>query len=672
MAKAVKQANDFFNNMRRTEGSLSRQGLFAAPGTEEGRHQNFLGNEPESQKLNSMGQMVMQIAQALAKLMGLNLNQAEQAFQAVPFANSVTGTCPSSVSCFQSKYRTIDGSCNNQQHTDWGKAFTAYNRLLVPEYEDKFDAPRVTGSSGQPLPSARLVSSTAARDAGVDSRSLSLMAMQWGQFLDHDLTSAATSRSEDGSSIKCCGPEFTANPSLLHPACFPIAVPSNDPFYAREGKTCMSFVRSASAPRMNCAFGPREQLNQLSSYIDAGMVYGNTESKTSQVRAFQSGMLKTSIVAGQSFLPQSGGSCGIPQNKQQKCFTAGDGRINVQANLVVMHALFVRHHNNIANQLQQLNPTWNDETLFQETRRIVAAQVQHITYNEFLPVVLGQTQMNNLGIRPTDQGYSNTYNPDTNAQIISSFSTAAYRMHTLIPKSMDFVDSSGSMVGKMDLSETFNNPSVLYEKDAFGKLTNGLVTQPAGAYDQFHTDQISNHLFRPFGAASGLDLVAINIQRGRDHGLPGYNKFRSSCGLSPITSWGQMRNEMKPAAAEALQSLYASPDDVDLYIAGISERTAGDGLLGPTFACIVGEQFKRLKNGDRFWYENGGQPHSFSQQQLLELKKTSLSAILCDAGSETRAIQRFALTAPNGDWNQRADCQNLPRPDLRAWANERV
>jgi peroxidase len=617
-----------------------------------------------------MGLMLMKMIQALAKMMGLNLNQAQQTFEKIPFANSVTGSCPKKVTCFESKYRTLDGSCNNQQNPDWGQSFTAYNRMLVPEYEDNFDAARVTGLSGQALPSARLISTTISAGSDPSSRTLTLMAMQWGQFLDHDLTSTATSRSEDGRSLKCCGPEFDADPSLLHPACFPIPVPSDDPFYTKESRTCMSFVRSAAAPRINCAFGPREQMNQLPAYIDASMVYGKSEASSSQVRSFQNGMLRTSVVDGQNFLPQSTGSCGIPQERRQKCFIAGDGRVNVQANLVVIHALFVRNHNSIADQLQQLNPNWIDETLFQETRRIVAAQIQHITYNEFLPVVLGQTKMNELGIKVTDQGYSNTYDPNTNAQILSAFSTAAYRMHTLIPKTIDFVDSSGSMVGKIDLSESYFNPSVLYEKGAFGRLTNGLVTQSASDFDPLHTDQISNHLFRPFGAGSGLDLVALNIQRGRDHGLPGYNRFRTSCGLPAVSSWDQMMNVMKRGAGQALQSLYSSPDDVDLYVGGISEKAVNDGLVGPTFACIIGEQFKRLRNGDRFWYENGGQSHSFSPQQLSELKKTSLSAILCDVGTDTTAIQPFSLTAPNNDWNQRVDCRSLSRPDFTAWANE--
>lgn len=662
----------FISNMRQTEGNIAERRLFATPDSEEGRHQSFFGNNPQAREMGGMGLLIMKIAQALAEIMGLNLVQAQQAFQKVPFANSVTGTCPQAVFCYDSKYRTVDGSCNNQRNSDWGQAFTAFNRLLVPEYEDGFDSARVTGSSGQPLPSARVVSTTVSPDTNSNSRMLTNMAMQWGQFLDHDLTSTATTRSEDGRSIRCCGQEFTDDPSLLHPACFAIDVPANDLFYSKEGRTCMSFVRSAAAPRIGCAFGAREQLNQLSAYIDAGMIYGKTQSTASNVRAFTDGMLKTSVVDGQEFLPMSTSRCGIPQDKQLKCFIAGDGRINVQANLVVLHAIFVRHHNNIASQLKQMHSDWNDETLFQETKRIVTAQVQHISYNEFLPVILGQEKMAQLGIQLTDGQYSGTYEPNTNAQILAAFSTAAYRLHTMIPKTIDFVDSTGNEVGRLDLSETYLNPSVLYEKNAFGMLTNALTTAPAGALDQFHTDQISNHLFRPFGSSSGLDLVAINIQRGRDHGLPGYNKYRQSCGLPPLTSWNQVMRAMRSGAGSALQSLYASPDDVDLFIGGVSENPVDGGVVGPTFACIIGEQFRRIRNGDRFWYENGDMPHSFSQQQLIELKKTSLAGILCDVGTDINNVQPFVLRTPNNDWNRRTDCPNIVRPDLRAWAFEQA
>ncbi len=61
-----------------------------------------------------------------------------------------------------------------------------------------------------------------------------------------------------------------------------------------------------------------------------------------------------------------------------------------------------------------------------------------------------------------------------------------------------------------------------------------------------------------------------------------------------------------------IQRLYSGVEDLDLFLGGLVERAAGDSILGPTFRCLVGDQFKRLKWGDRFWFEEGGQPNSFT------------------------------------------------------------
>ena len=93
-------------------------------------------------------------------------------------------------------------------------------------------------------------------------------------------------------------------------------------------------------------------------------------------------------------------------------------------------------------------------------------------------------------------------------------------------------------------------------------------------------------------------------------------------------------------------SLLLSFQDIDLFIAGSSEKVLPGAIVGPTFACIIGEQFRRIKEGDRFWYENPNQAGSFTPQQLAEIKKTTLSRVLCD-NSNIEIMQPNAFLLPS-------------------------
>ena len=131
-------------------------------------------------------------------------------------------------------------------------------------------------------------------------------------------------------------------------------------------------------------------------------------------------------------------------------------------------------------------------------------------------------------------------------------------------------------------------------------LIRGMMVQKAQEVDLKFSDSVRNFLFGT--NTMGLDLVAINIQRGRDHGLPDYNTVREGVGLPKRKSFAEITPDKM--MQEKLQSVYSSVDDVDLWIGGLAEPHVDGGCVGETFARIIALQYRVLRDGDRFWYEN--------------------------------------------------------------------
>lgn len=129
--------------------------------------------------------------------------------------------------------------------------------------------------------------------------------------------------------------------------------------------------------------------------------------------------------------------------------------------------------------------------------------------------------------------------------------------------------------------------------------------------------QLTNHLFKEDTSSFGTDLASLNIQRGRDHGVPSYNSWREFCGLKRANSWADLAGVFTNETLQRYSTLYASVDDIDLWSAGVSERPSPGSMVGPTFGCIMGHTFRNLRFGDRFWYENAGQPSSFTIGNLI-------------------------------------------------------
>jgi hypothetical protein len=357
---------------------------------------------------------------------------------------------------------------------------------------------------------------------------------------------------------------------------------------------------------------PRQQITEISSFLDASMVYGSDTNRANALRSFTSGKLKTS---GSNLLPlntnglANANDAMIYPNNQ--LFLAGDVRANENIELTAIQTLFMREHNQIASALAARNPNLTDAQLYQQARRIVIAEVQAITYQEFLPALLGSNAI------PPYIGY----NPKVNPGISTEFSTAAYRIgHTLVNDDIDFLDNDGNQItNSIFLAEAFFNPTPI-KTLGIDPLIKYLATDNAQEVDTQLVDSLRNFLFGAPGDG-GFDLASLNIQRGRDHGLAGYNSVRAAYGLPKLTSFMQITTNT--TLQNSLALLYSSVDQIDLWIGGLAEDHVAGSSVGPTFRRIMVDQFTRLRDGDSNWYER-----AFFGSQLAAIKATHLSDVI--------------------------------------------
>lgn len=489
-------------------------------------------------------------------------------------------------------FRSYDGTGNNLANGTWGAAGTQYLREASgAHYADGRAAP-----AGADRPSAREISNALAAQGDAvtaDERGLSTAIYEFGQFLDHDLGLALSGSSER----------------------FDIRVPRGDAWFdpASTGTAVIYMDRSGFDPRTGTG-SARQQVNRVTSFIDASHVYGSDAARAAWLRTFVGGKLKTRLTDAGELLPLNDGTqandnpLGLPATSLS---VAGDVRANEQPGLTSLHVVFVREHNFQAARLAAMHRDWTDERLYQEARRIVGAEMQAITYNEFLPALLGHRL-------PPYRGY----NPRVNPGISNAFATAAYRFgHSQVGPDIGIVDERFVEIGSIGLAAAFFNPRAIPSVGGVAPFLRYMAVDTAQAVDTKLVDPLRNFLFGPPGAG-GLDLASLNIQRGRDHGLGSYNEVRADFGLPRVTSFAQITSDATLAAR--LQSLYGSVDRIDAWVGLLAEDHRPGSSVGPTADAVITDQFRRLRDGDRFWYQAAG----FDRRELDAIDRTTLAGII--------------------------------------------
>jgi hypothetical protein len=487
-------------------------------------------------------------------------------------------------------------------------AGTAFTRLPINSYADGIHAMRTD------LPNARTVSNLVVWDQvnsgnTADPTGYSGFMYAWGQFLTHDLANERTG----GADIS-------------------VVVPAGDTNLTPGSSIPVSRAQVAPGTGVNNVVA--SPINDVTGWIDGSVIYGI---------AYPPGVTPASGFANPITIREGGsvattGKLSTSSNGQYASivngsFLFGDPRGTENPDLTSIQTLMVREHNWLVAKLAALHPSWTGEQLYQRARSIVIAEEQIITYNEWLPKVVGPL--------PAYTGFK----PNVDASVKIEFAAAALRFgHSIVSGAQDRVDEQGNITESVTIGQAFFLTPAQYERNggANGFLRK-LASDTSNKLDVYIIEDLRNLLNDPPAA---LDLAATNIQRGRDLGLPSLNQMRTALGLTPYTSFSQITTDS--TVSHALSVAYIDINKIDLWVGGLAEDRVSGAMVGSTFQAILIDQFVRTRDGDNQWYENIPWP----PEELAWIKGTTLSDIIL-RNTDTARMQSDSFIAV-----ERADLYN--------------
>lgn len=502
-------------------------------------------------------------------------------------------------SMFAQNVRSIDGNGNNLSNPDWGSATTNLLRMIPSAYADGISSP-----TGQNRPNPRTISNELFAQSNLLNDPLELSNFIWvyGQFIDHDIS-------------------LTPNhPSELAMIQVPAGDIHFDPF--NTGSVIIPMSRNLFDTNTGVTTS-REHPNNITAFVDGSGVYGSDQQSADWLRTFQDGKLKVSSGNNLPFntlnseingtvdtsAPHMDDEVGISPT----LLVAGDARANENVLLASFHTLFVREHNRLCDELLIANPSFTDEQLYQKARKIVSGLIQNITFNEWLPTM-------GVDLDPY-AGYRSTVNPG----VTNLFSGAAFRLgHTLLTSDIIRLDDNGQVIpeGNLTLKDAFFQPYKLVNEGGIDPLFKGMAQQIQQDFDCKVIDDVRNFLFGPPGAG-GLDLAAININRGRERGLPDYNSVRQFVGIGAATDWSDINSD--PAFSGLMEDVYGDINEIDPWVGFLGEEKMPNALFGPTVIELMRDQFQRLRDGDRFYFQIDP---GLTTQERNEIANTKLADVV--------------------------------------------
>ncbi|XP_075148042.1 immune-regulated catalase [Haematobia irritans] len=553
----------------------------------------------------------------------------------------------------------------------------AFRRLLPRHYKDGFYQ---MFSYNLPAPlsiSNELSENAVQKEFSPEDNHRNLAVVQLAQFIASDLSKTVVTSMSNGCSIECCSVQnYKLQPRHYHPACAPLT--SEDPTNRHGLTTCLNYVRSALAVRNKCTFGTPEQLNQATANLDLSPLYGFTDSARNRMRSFRNGFLKSTQTESieNSLLPMVTedihrfcvnipNSQEIASNVNSSCFMAGDSRVNSNPFSIAIYTIFMRNHNRLAQELKETYPQWNDEQLYQQAKAINVDIYQRIVFFEWLPVALGPNVAEEIY-----QSYRKIERISEEPQQVSNeYAVAASRFYlSMMPNSLHSfpmrsdvtTDSPKWGKEKMQTSTDIFNlkyqlycNNLTYTSKKLDDILNSILQQRTMKMDNSYVESLLADFVGP-KRPTHSDIMAFDIQRGRDHGLQPYFKYVQVCNNIKITSWNDFNRFIAPEDIEKLKKIYTKWQDIDLIVGGMSEISAQGASVGPTFQCIMAEQFAQIYQ----WRQKEMAKGDNTNVDISKYNSVKGAELLC-LNSNLKYVPKNIFHIPSSEKNTLVHCGDL-------------
>ncbi|XP_021117341.1 dual oxidase 2 isoform X2 [Heterocephalus glaber] len=506
-----------------------------------------------------------------------------------------------------------DGWFNNLRHHESGAVGSRLQRLVPASYADG-----VYQALEEPLlPNPRRLSdaATQGRPGLASLRNRTVLGVFFGYHVLSDVVSVETPG---------CPAEFLN-----------IHIPPGDPVFDpdRRGDVVLPFQRSRWDPETGRSpSNPRDPTNQVTGWLDGSAIYGSSHSWSDALRSFSGGRLASGRdpafprESQDTLLMWTAPDPATGQGGPRGLYAFGAERGNRDPFVQALGLLWFRFHNWWADRLARDHPRWGDEELFQHARKRVVATYQSIAMYEWLPSFLGKTP-------PKYEGYRAFLDPSVSPEFVVA---SEQFFSTMVPPGV-YMRNATCHFRKV-LSEGFHsspalrvcnsywsreNPN-LNSAEEVNELLLGMASQISEREDRIIVEDLRDY-WPGSGKYSRTDYVASSIQQGRDMGLPSYTQALQALGLQPPKNWSDLSPFVDPQVLEATAGLYHQDlSRLELLLGGLLES---HGDPGPLFSTIVLSQFVRLRDGDRYWFENS-RNGLFSEEEISEIRNTSLRDVL--------------------------------------------